>query len=92
LRLEIGGLMTARSAEAFAENLLQMRAEMDRMEWLEGERHWVQDILGVDHMTELLIYGFLSCPPWFWIMIPPTDAVPQGFINNRTGEIHPVVW
>jgi adenine deaminase len=92
LRLEIGGLMTARTAEAFAENLLQMRSEMEKMEWLEGPRHWVQDILGVDHMTELLIYGFLTCPPWFWVLIPPTDAVPEGLLNIRTGETHPIVW
>ena len=85
LRLEIGGLMTARTAEAFAENLLEMRAEMGQMEWLESGRHWVQDILLVDHMTELLIYGFLTCPPWFWTLIPPTDAVPQGLVNIRTG-------
>jgi adenine deaminase len=92
LRLEVGGLMTARSAEAFAENLRQMRSEMDKMEWHDGPRSFVQDILGVEHMTELMIYAFLSCPPWFWIMVPPTDALPEGFVNNRTGEKHPVVW
>ena len=92
LRLEIGGLMTARNAEAFAENLLQMRAEMNQMEWLEEGRHWIQDFLGVDYATEAMIYGFLTCPPWHWIMIPPTDAVPEGLINNRTGQTHPIVW
>jgi adenine deaminase len=92
LRLEIGGLMTSRPAEAFAENLLQMRAEMAKMEWLDGARHWIQDFLGVEFMTEVLIYGFLSCPPWYWTLIPPTDGVPEGLINIRTGEKHPVVW
>ena len=92
LRLEVGGLMTARTAEAFAENLLQMRAQMSQMEWLEEGRHWIQDFLGVDHATEAMIYGFLTCPPWHWIMIPPTDGVPEGLINNRTGQTHPVVW
>jgi adenine deaminase len=92
LRLEIGGMMTARTAEAFAENLEAMRAEMRKMEWLEGGRHWVQDILGAEFVTELLIYGFLTCPPWFWVLMPSTDAVPEGLINIRTGETHPVVW
>jgi adenine deaminase len=92
LRLEIGGLMTARSAEAFSDNLKQMRAEMDQMEWLDEERHWIQDFLGVNHMTEVLIYGFLTCPPWHWTFIPPTPLVPEGLINIRTGQIHPVVW
>jgi adenine deaminase len=92
LRLEIGGLMTARTAEAFAENLLQLRAEMDQMEWLGSGRHWIQDILGVPNMSELLIYGFLTCPPWHWTFMPPTGLVPDGLINIRTGETHAVVW
>jgi len=92
LRLEVGGLMTARSAEAFTENLDQMHMEMNQMEWLEEGRHWSQDILGTDYLTELLIYGFLTCPPWYWTMIPPTDKMPEGLLNIRTGQTHPVVW
>lgn len=34
LRLEIAGLMTARSAEAFTENLDRIQVEMNQMEWL----------------------------------------------------------
>jgi adenine deaminase len=92
VRLEIGGLMTARSAEAFSADLLAMRAEMDKMEWLEGRNDFIQEFLGVEHLTEALIYGFLTCPPWQWIMVPPTDAVPEGLVNNRSGQTHPVVW
>jgi adenine deaminase len=92
LRLEIGGLMTARPAEAFAENLQQMRAEMEKIDWLEKESFPLKEFLGVEHVTEALIYGFLTCPPWIWIMVPPTDAVPEGFLNNRTGKTHPIVW
>jgi len=92
IRLEIGGLMTARTAEAFAKDLLHMRAEMDKMEWLEKPVFRLQQFLGVEHVTEALCYGFLTCPPWVWTFIPPTDSVPQGLINIRTGETHPVVW
>jgi adenine deaminase len=92
VRLEIGGLMTARSAEAFSEDLLAMRAEMDKIEWLEGYNPFIQEFLGVQHLTEALIYGFLTCPPWFWIMVPPTDSVPEGLVHNRTGQTHPVIW
>ncbi|MEI9999757.1 MAG: hypothetical protein WDO13_11660 [Verrucomicrobiota bacterium] len=84
--------MTARPAEAFAENLLQMRAEMAKMDWHDAGRHWVQDVLGVEYMTELLIYGFLTCPPWHWTLMPPTDLAPQGLVNIRTGQTHSVVW
>jgi adenine deaminase len=92
VRLEIGGLMTARPAEAFRDELLEMRAAMRKMTWMEGEPTWIQDFLGVDFITEALIYGFLTCPPWHWSFIPPTDAVPEGLINIRTGATHPVVW
>jgi adenine deaminase len=92
VRLEIGGLMTCRPAEAFAHDLLHMRAEMEKMEWTEVYQPMIQDFLGVAHLTEAMIYAFLTCPPWHWILIPPTDAVPEGFLNNRTGKTHPVVW
>lgn len=91
VRLEIGGLMTARPAEAFADELLAMRAVMDEMEWLEKPVFRLQNFLGVDHVTEALCYGFLTCPPWVWTFIPPTDLVPEGLINIRSGETHPVV-
>jgi adenine deaminase len=92
IRLEIGGLMTARTAEAFAKDLLHMRAEMDKMEWLEKPVFRLQQFLGVEHVTEALCYGFLTCPPWVWVFIPPTDAVAQGLVNIQTGATHPVVW
>jgi adenine deaminase len=92
VRLEIGGLMTARPAEVFRDELLAMRAAMREMTWMEGERTWIQDFLGVDYVTEALIYGFLTCRPWHWTFIPPTESVPEGLINVRTGATHPVVW
>jgi adenine deaminase len=92
VRLEVGGLMTARPAEAFAQDLLAMRAEMDKMEWLEKPILRIQNFLGVDHVTEALCYGFLTCPPWVWTFIPPTDVVPEGLINIRSGATHSVVW
>ena len=92
VRLEIGGLMTARPAEACAHDLLAMRAEMDKMEWLEKPVYRLQAFLGVEHVTEALCYGFLTCQPWYWTLIPPTDRVPEGLINIRTGETHAIVW
>jgi adenine deaminase len=83
--------MTARSAEAFTENLDQMHREMNQLEWLEEGRHSSQDVLGTGYLTELLIYSFLTCPPWHWTMILPMDQVPAGLLNIRTGQTHPVV-
>lgn len=92
VRLEIGGLMTARPAEELAHDLLAMRAEMDKLEWMEKSVPRIQDFLGVDHVTEALCYAFLTCPPWQWAFMPPSDALPGGFVNVRTGETHPVIW
>jgi adenine deaminase len=92
LRLEIGGLMTARTAEEFAADLLAMRAEMNKMEWLEKPGFPFQELLGIDRVTEAMNYGFLTCPPWYWVMVPPTDTIPSCLVNNRTGQTHPVIW
>jgi adenine deaminase len=92
VRLEIGGLMTARPAEEIASDLMAMRTEMDKMEWMEKPVPRIQEFLGVEHVTEALCYAFLSCPPWQWTFMPPTDALPEGFVNVRTGETHSVIW
>jgi adenine deaminase len=92
LRLEIGGLMTARTAEEFAQDLLAMREQMDKMEWLEKGSFPFRELLGVDRVTEAMNYGFLTCPPWYWVMVPPTDTIPHCLVNNRTGQTHPVIW
>ncbi|MGA2811053.1 MAG: adenine deaminase C-terminal domain-containing protein [Candidatus Acidiferrum sp.] len=92
VRLEIGGLMTARPAEELAKDLLAMRAEMEKLEWMEKPVPRIQEFLGVEHVTEALCYAFLTCPPWNWTFMPPSDALPEGFVNVRTGETHPVIW
>jgi adenine deaminase len=92
VRLEIGGLMTARPAEELASDLLAMRAEMEKLDWMEKPVPLIQETLGVDHVTEALCYAFLTCPPWQWAFMPPTDSLPEGLVNVRTGETHPVIW
>jgi adenine deaminase len=92
VRLEVGGLMTARPAEELAKDLLAMRAEMDKLDWMEKPVPRIQEFLGVEHVTEALCYAFLTCPPWQWTFMPPTDALPEGFVNVKTGETHPVIW
>jgi adenine deaminase len=92
LRLEIGGLMTSRPAEAFTADLLNLRAEMDKMEWLDKGSFPVQEMLGVERLSEVMNYGFLTCLPRHWVMIPPTDSAPHCLVNIRTGLSHPVIW
>jgi adenine deaminase len=92
VRLEIGGLMTARTAEEFARDLLTMRSEMNKMDWLEKGTFPILEMLGVDRVTEAMNYAFLTCPPRCWVMVPPTDTIPHCLVNIRTGLTHPVIW
>jgi adenine deaminase len=39
-----------------------------------------------------LQYATLTCAPWRWVLVAPTEAVPQGLVNVATGAVHPVVW
>ena len=41
---------------------------------------------------ELLKFATLTCSPWRWVLVAPTEAVPEGFVNVQTGEQHKVVW
>jgi len=92
VRLEVGGLMTARTAEALAADLLAMRVEMEKLDWMEKPVPFIQEFLGVDHVTEALCYAFLTCPPWNWTFMPPSENLPDGFVNVKTGETHAVIW
>jgi adenine deaminase len=92
IRLEIGGLMTARPAEAFAQDLNQMHREMEQIDWIYEGDFRLSEFLGVRQITEALSYAFLTCSPFRWVLVPPTDTVPDGLLNVRTGETHAVVW
>jgi adenine deaminase len=41
---------------------------------------------------ERLAFATLTCSPWRWVLVAPTPAIPEGLVNVRTGETHPVVW
>ena len=63
VRLEIGGLMTARPAEELASDLLAMRAEMEKLQWMEKPVPRIQEFLGVDHVTEASAMRFSPVLP-----------------------------
>jgi len=41
---------------------------------------------------EHLKFATLTCSPWRWVLVAPTEACPGGFVNVQTGEQHKVVW
>ncbi|MBN9018645.1 MAG: adenine deaminase [Rhizobiales bacterium] len=89
VRYEIGGLMTHRSAEALDAEMEAFYAEANAIEWLYeptfSPRWW-------PGFPERLQFATLTCAPWAWALVAPSDAIPQGFVNVQTGATHPVVW
>ena len=89
IHLEVAGLMTARTAEAFdAENhaFLARAAEVTWMYQPAAMNRWKPGF------PEFLIFATLTCSPWRWVLVAPSKLAPNGFVNVQTGETHPVVW
>lgn len=81
VRFEIGGLMSARPPQVVAEELNNLFAVADTMEWI-----------GQPGLPQRMIFAFLTCTPWKWVIVAPSAHAPQGLVKVTTGETHPVVW
>lgn len=86
---EVGGLMTNRPAEALDSEMEKLYAEANKIEWLYEPTFSPRWFPG---FPERLQFATLTCAPWRWVLVAPTDAVPEGFVNVQTGASHPVVW
>lgn len=89
VRYEVGGLMTRRPAEELDAEMQHLYAEAGRIEWLYEPTFSPRWFPG---FPERLQFATLTCAPWRWVLVAPTDTVPQGFVNVQTGQSHPVVW
>lgn len=89
VRYEIGGLMTARPAEALDEEMQALYRAAGDIDWMfeptPGAR-WTPGF------PERLIFATLTCAPWRWVLVAPHPRAPEGFVNVETGETHPIVW
>ncbi|MEE4661362.1 MAG: adenine deaminase C-terminal domain-containing protein [Halieaceae bacterium] len=81
VRLDIGGLMTARPVEEVAKEVEALFAAADAMEWI-----------GSPGLPERMRFAFLTASPWKWQLVAPYEGNPGGFVNVTTGQTHPVVW
>ncbi|WP_269524820.1 adenine deaminase [Coraliomargarita parva] len=81
VKYEVGGLMSQRSAEAVAAELEVLYEEADQMEWL-----------GAPGLPKRMIFAYLTCTPWKWVLVAPYEGNEQGLVNVTTGATHPVVW
>lgn len=89
VRYEIGGLMSCRPAEALDAEMEQLYRAAEGIEWLYEPTFSPRWFPG---FPERLQFATLTCAPWRWVLVAPTDAIPLGFVNVQTGESHPVVW
>ena len=81
VRYEIGGLMSQRPVEEVAAELDYLYTEADKMEWI-----------GQPGLPRRMIFAFLTCTPWKWVLVAPSESNPSGLINVTDGQTHPIVW
>jgi adenine deaminase len=89
VRFEIGGLMMARTADEFNREMQAFYKAAEAVEWMYKPAALN---LWKPGFPEFLKFATLTCSPWTWVLVAPTPACPQGFVNVRTGEQRPVVW
>ena len=89
VRYEIGGLMTRRTAEELSAEMDALYAAAARVDWMwepTSSPRWTPGF------PERLAFATLTCAPWAWVLVAPSDHAPEGLVNVRTGATHPVVW
>ena len=90
VQYEVGGLMTARPHEALDADTQALYAAAATIDWMyepnDDSAPWAPGF------PERLIFATLTCSPWHWVLVAPTEKAPNGFVNVQTGETHAIVW
>jgi adenine deaminase len=89
VRYEIGGLMTARPAKDLDVEMQRLYSAAREVDWMYAPSALH---LWEPGFPEFLKFATLTCAPWRWVLVAPTPALPEGFVNVQTGATHPVVW
>jgi adenine deaminase len=89
VRHEIGGLMTARPADVLAAEMQRLYDAAAEVEWMYEPTFHPRWFPG---FPERLMFATLTCAPWRWVLVAPSEKVPNGFVNVQTGATHDVVW
>lgn len=89
VRYEIGGLMTQRPAEDLDREMQALYAAGQGVDWMfepsSSSRWWAG-------FPERLAFATLTCAPWRWVLVAPSDLAPNGFVNVADGRTHEIVW
>ncbi len=89
VRYEVGGLMTCRAPQDLDAEMQALYAEGARIDWMYEPTFSPRWFPG---FPERLAFATLTCAPWRWVLVAPSDLAPHGFVNVATGETHPIVW
>ncbi|MDB5971710.1 MAG: Adenine deaminase [Hydrocarboniphaga sp.] len=81
VRLDIGGLMTARPVQEVAAEMEQLHQAADAMDWI-----------GNPGLPDRMRFAFLTASPWKWQLVAPYEGNAGGFVNVVTGQTHDVLW
>ncbi len=89
VRYEVAGLMTCRPAEENDAEMQTLYAAAEKVDWMyEPSFHprWQPGF------PERLAVATLTCSPWRWNLVAPSEHAPEGLVHVATGETHPVVF
>lgn len=89
VRFEIGGLMSCRPADELDVEMQALYEAAKKIEWMYEPTFRPRWYPG---FPERLMFATLTCAPWTWVLVAPTEQAPLGFVNVQTGATHPVVW
>ncbi|WP_417598822.1 adenine deaminase [Pararhodobacter oceanensis] len=89
VRYEVGGLMTCRAPQELDAEMQALYAEGDKIDWMYEPTFSPRWFRG---FPERLAFATLTCAPWRWVLVAPSERAPHGFVNVATGQTHPIVW
>nr|WP_245366870.1 adenine deaminase C-terminal domain-containing protein [Neorhizobium galegae] len=89
VRYEVAGLMTCRAPEVLHEEMQALYAEGEKIDWMYEPTFSPRWFPG---FPERLAFATLTCAPWRWVLVAPSDYAPQGLVNVQTGAVQKVVF
>ena len=89
VRYEVAGLMTCRPPEELDAEMQALYAEGAKVDWMYEPSYSPRWFPG---FPERLAFATLTCAPWRWVLVAPSELAPQGLVNVATGQTHPIVW
>ena len=81
VRLDVGGLMTARPVNEVAAEMEKLHHQADKMAWINA-----------NGLPERMRFAFLTAAPWKWQLVAPYEGNPGGLVDVTTGNTHEIIW